>query len=232
MRQARCPRKILWLPTKGNSFIYLFNSPIVVSSRSTIYTGLFNFRNYFNIFIRRQAFPADEKTSRIFKDGDDVYFTLKGDVRKESNNTSLPVVSATTSQQRPQNKYSTPQYSAPVSTPSHVNPSPSHEATPSMDSYIDEGKIQRFKLIDPRTNVRVDLDEPDSRPMYSESQPYGRKKQLVLVDELPAEEALSTSCCICGEMLQYKRKDKSVQCHYCKGINLPVTVGTSLLNVE
>jgi uncharacterized Zn finger protein (UPF0148 family) len=156
---------------------------------------------------RRQAFPADEKTSRIFKDGDDVYFTLKGDVRKESNNTSLPVVSATMSQQRPQNKYSTPQYSAPVSTPSHVNPSPSHEATPSMDSYIDE-----------------DLDEPDSRPMYSESQPYGRKKQLVLVDELPAEEALSTSCCICGEMLQYKRKDKSVQCHYCKGINLPVTV--------
>jgi hypothetical protein len=23
MLQARCPRKILWLPTKGNSFIYL-----------------------------------------------------------------------------------------------------------------------------------------------------------------------------------------------------------------
>lgn len=95
-----------------------------------------------------------------------------------------------------------------------------------MDSYIDEGKatIQRYFLA--LTNLLLDPEEPDSRPIYSESQPYGRKKQLVLVDELPAEEALSTSCCICGEMLEYKRKDKSIECHYCKGINLPVTVGT------
>jgi LSD1 subclass zinc finger protein len=64
--------------------------------------------------------------------------------------------------------------------------------------------------------------------MYAESQPYGRgKKQMVLVDELPADEVLSSTCSICGEMLQYKRKDSSVQCHYCKAVNLPVVVGES-----
>ncbi len=70
-----------------------------------------------------------------------------------------------------------------------------------------------------------ELLDHEERPIYADSQPYGKKKQLALVDELPPDEALSSTCCICGEMLQYKRKDTAVECHYCKAVNLPVVVG-------